>query len=146
MSTHDMVYELAVAADRDAVMTALTSPEGIRGWWAARAELEGDALRPEFPGLPQPFELEVAERSEDRLVWNAGDFPPPWKGTSCVWLLEDAPDGGTTLHFSHREWGDGNPMIGRVTLEWAYVLDHLKRYVETGVADPRVPAEAYDNA
>lgn len=40
-------------------------------------ELEGSELRPSFPSAPLPFDLTVSEATEHRLMWAAGEFPPP---------------------------------------------------------------------
>ena len=79
------------------------------------------------------------------LESSAGDFPPPWRGTRCLWELTDGAGGGTTIRSSHRDWDEANPMVGRVTPEWGRILDHLARYVETGTPDPRTPAGAYED-
>jgi hypothetical protein len=102
-------------------------------------------LRPSFPSAPKPFDLTVVANDGRNLESSAGDFPPPWRGTRCLWELTDGAGGGTTIRFSHRDWDEANPMVGRVTLEWGRILDHLARYVETGTPDPRTPAGAYED-
>ncbi len=144
MSDHRMVFQTVVDASQSEVMTALTTPEGIASWWTASVEIEADALRPSFPSAPLRFDVTISESGPRRLVWTAGEFPPPWQGTRCVWELSDGPEGGTQIDFSHRDWTDNNPMMGMVTMEWARILDHLARYVETGTPDPRTPAGAYE--
>ena len=63
-----------------------------------------------------------------------------------MWELSPNPDGaGTKIDFSHRDWPEDNPVIGKVTSEWARILDHLQRYVKTGQADPRTPLGRYED-
>jgi hypothetical protein len=54
-----------------------------------------------------------------------------------VWQLADSPNGpGTRVAFEHRDWDPSNPRIGSVAYTWGQRMVHLKRYVETGKADP----------
>lgn len=98
-------------------MDALTTQDGIRSWRTAAVELDGSALRPSFPSAPKPFDLTVVAYDGRNLESSAGDFPPPWRGTRCLWELTDGAGGGTTIRFSHRDWDEANSMVGRVTLE-----------------------------
>ncbi len=65
------------------------------------------------------------------------DFPLHWSGTEVRWQLNDHPSGsGTQLFFAHSGFAAPDPMLGHTAYTWALLMDHLRRYAETGVADP----------
>jgi uncharacterized protein YndB with AHSA1/START domain len=140
MGGHFMRYQVDVAADQKAVHEALTTDAGIRGWWTDTAEVPerpGESLVLTFPSVPQPFDLELAEASGERVVWRAGSFPPFWVGTTIRWEVGDNPDGdGVRVLMTHDGWDPDNPAIGRVNVGWGQILGKLKGYVETGEPDP----------
>jgi uncharacterized protein YndB with AHSA1/START domain len=140
MGDHFMRYQVDVAADRDAVRRALTTEDGIKGWWTDTAEVPeslGERLVLTFPSVPQPFDLELAEASGDRVVWRAGSFPPFWEGTTIRWDVGDNPDGdGVRILMTHEGWDRDNPAIGRVNVGWGQILGKLKGFTETGDPDP----------
>lgn len=60
-----------------------------------------------------------------------------------MWELADGLEGGTRPSDSATGTGTiSNPMVARVTLEWALTLDHLARYLDSGKPDPSTPAGA----
>jgi uncharacterized protein YndB with AHSA1/START domain len=135
-----MVFQVdADAKPRDAVK-ALTTKDGITGWWTDLAKVPtkiGGTLELTFPGMPMPFDLELVDRSDERVEWLSKSFPPPWAGTRMVWEISENPDGsGTRLVMQHTGWTDDNPMIGIVTVGWGQIFANLKRYLETGSPDP----------
>jgi uncharacterized protein YndB with AHSA1/START domain len=139
MAAHDIVFQMDLDADRDRVVSALTTEAGINGWWTDRALVPasvGGVLELTFPGVPLPFRLELMERGDRRIAWATRDFPPPWAGTSVDWELTDRDGPGTRIDFSHRNWDRANPTIGTVTFGWGQILVRLKAYAETGQAQP----------
>ena len=94
-------------------------------------------LRVSFPDVPQPFEFAIARDDDARIEWVTGGFPPWWAGTTIRWDLAPNPEGpGTRLLFSHRDYEPDNPVIPIVTPAWAKIVERLKGYAETGVAQP----------
>ena len=140
MGDHFMRYQLDVGADRETVHRALTTEAGVNGWWTDRAVVPGtvgDRLELTFPDVPQPFELELASSSEDRVEWRAGSFPPWWQGTAVRWELGDNPDGdGTRVVMTHAGFDPDNPVVGIVTMGWGEILAHLRGFAEDGRPQP----------
>jgi uncharacterized protein YndB with AHSA1/START domain len=140
MGDHFMRYQVDVAADIDAVRRALTTQGGVNGWWTNQAtmpEAPGGRLELTFPQVPQPFDLELAEASPERVVWLAGSFPPFWEGTTIRWEIADNPEGdGTRIVMTHTGWDPDNPAVGRVTQGWGEILARLRSFAETGDPDP----------
>jgi uncharacterized protein YndB with AHSA1/START domain len=140
MGDHFMRYELDVDADREAVRRALTTEAGVEGWWSSEAvvpDAVGSHLAVTIPGMPQPFDLELAESSGDRVVWHVGSFPPWWEGTTVRWEIGDNPDGdGTRIVMTHIGFDPDNPVVGRVTMGWGEVLARLRGFAERGEPQP----------
>jgi len=140
MGDYEMIFRVDVDAPRDAALAALTTESGIKGWWTDRASVPdtvGAILEFSFPDMPQPFDMELVERSDSRVGWRSRSFPPPWAGTLVAWELADNPEGpGTRIDMRHGGWDRDNPMIGIVTVGWGQMLGHLKGFLESGRPQP----------
>jgi uncharacterized protein YndB with AHSA1/START domain len=140
MPTRDVIFQFDIQAGREQVVGALTTLAGIEGWWTDRAIVPaevGGVLQLTFPGAPLPFEMELTECSDQRVVWATKGFPPNWAGTRVVWELAANPDGpGTRVGFGHVDWDPENPVIGAVAYTWGQLMVQLKKYAETGRPEP----------
>ena len=137
MGDYHILMQFDIAADRQTVLNALTSREGIAAWWSTKTELSDDQLRVGFPDVPQPFEFTVRPADRERVEWVTGGFPPWWAGTTIRWDLSGWPEQpGTRLLFSHRDYEPDNPVIPIVTPAWAQIILRLKAYAETGQPQP----------
>jgi uncharacterized protein YndB with AHSA1/START domain len=140
MAGYEMIFMVDTHADRRTVVDALTTEAGIKGWWTDTATVPqqvGSTLEMTFPGMPMPFDFELAAAGDGRIEWVSKTFPPPWVGTRVVWQLEDNPEHpGTRINMRHVDWTPDNPMIGMVTVGWGQILANLKGYVETGTPQP----------
>jgi uncharacterized protein YndB with AHSA1/START domain len=140
MAGYDMVFQVDVAADRDTVRDALTTEKGINGWWTDKAKVPtgvGGTLEATFPGMPQPFDLELVAADNGRVEWLSRSFPPPWAGTRVIWEFRDNPEQpGTRVVMRHVDWAPDSPMLGIVTVGWGQIFANLKGYVESGKPQP----------
>jgi len=138
MGDYHIRMQLDLAADSAAVSEALTTEEGIQGWWSTRSTLDPAARRllVSFPDQAQPFEFAV--HAADRQVdWVTGGFPPWWAGTTVRWTWGPNPEkAGTRVLFEHRDYEPDNPVIPIVTPAWAWILLRLKELVESGTRHP----------
>jgi uncharacterized protein YndB with AHSA1/START domain len=134
-----IVFELGIDAPAGKVAEALTTQEGIAGWWTDDVTLPGGAgatMTLGFPIAPLPFQLRVDEAGERQVAWSSvGEFPPHWAGTQVVWTLTAAGK-STTVHFAHDGWASDDGPFGTSALTWGRLMDSLKRFAETGTAGP----------
>ena len=109
--------------DAPAAYTALTSQDGITGWWTSRAAVPGasvgDVLKMSFPEAPITWDMRIDKSDPPGLVeWGCIGGPPGWENTpdrlerrdhrcggrgaagSC-WL----PGGGRHVPHRHRRLG-----------------------------------------
>lgn len=126
-----------VSPSADDVFAALTTLEGLSGWWTA--DTTGD------PGLggkiafrfPQGgFDMEVIELVPgERVRWRVVDGPPEWIDTVIDWQLSRSGD-FTIVLFAHQGWAEPGPFLAHCSTKWAVFLQSLKALLETGHGAP----------
>jgi uncharacterized protein YndB with AHSA1/START domain len=137
----EILMQVDTTAERGTVWEALTTHQGITGWWTTRAEVPsgpGAVLRLSFPDAPLTWDLRVEQADEpERLVWRCTGGPPQWIGTDVVFGLEPAAEEqGTTIRFDHVGWREPDQMFRVVTFGWGQMLARLKGFADTGKPMP----------
>jgi uncharacterized protein YndB with AHSA1/START domain len=133
----DVLFRFDVEAAPETVREALTTTEGIKGFWTSRAEVPpevGATVKVEFAIAPQPFDLRLEQSDEQTVVWRTETFPPHWVGTTVRWDVL-ASDAGSTVSFRHAGFADEDE-AGRVAYTWGQIMVRLKQYAESGRPDP----------
>jgi uncharacterized protein YndB with AHSA1/START domain len=135
---HHLVH--ADGADAASAYTALTTQDGITGWWTSRATVDGDGtgdrLSMSFPDAPVTWDMRVVTADRPATVeWDCTGGPPGWSETRVRWGLEPT-DGGTVVRLDHVGFPAVDDMFRIVTVGWAQMLLSLKAYLETGVRKP----------
>lgn len=136
----DIEHRLEVSATPDRIWPALTTAEGVGGWWTlGDAILVGDFGEAgvfRFQSRGVAIRLSVAGFDRPRhLAWRPieANAPGGWIGTMISFDL--APDGDATrLRFAHRGFAADDEGYRRVHAGWAHYLGRLKQFVETGGA------------
>jgi uncharacterized protein YndB with AHSA1/START domain len=138
---------LVLEATPAAVYAALTTPEGLRGWWSQDCDVEtrvGGALYFRFGRNHKEMRIERLEPGREvRWLCTGAHIAAglltrrdEWVGTQLVFRLAPQADDRTRLDFEH---------IGLVpTLEchelcsngWRYFMGSLQQYVDTGCGTP----------
>jgi len=128
-----------IDAAASTVFRAISTSEGVRGWFTAKADIGegvGAVHRLTFPEMPAPWELRVdEEESPSRLRLSVLVGPPQWEGTSMTYEIVDRPEGGVVVNFDHVGFAtvDG---VRHWTIGWATKMLALKKYAVTGEPDP----------
>jgi uncharacterized protein YndB with AHSA1/START domain len=137
---HEIITQFDADANAETVWSALTTPDGIHGWWTTQAEVPsgtGAVLKLRFPDAPISWDLRVDEAAEnERLRWQCVGGPPPWVDTDMLFRLTEAPEGGTRVLFDHVGWKDAEEMVRVVTFGWVQMFLRLKAYAESGKPQP----------
>jgi uncharacterized protein YndB with AHSA1/START domain len=126
--------------DAPAAWTALTTQDGITGWWTSRADVPGaavgDVLRMSFPDAPVTWDMRI-DRAEPpaRMEWDCVGGPPDWHATRVAWDVAAADD-GVVVRLDHTGFRTVDDMFRIVTVGWAQMLLSLKAYLETGERKP----------
>ena len=126
-----------VSSSTDDVYAALTTIDGLSGWWTTDTTGDPDlGGKIEFRFLPGGFDMEVIELEPGELVrWRVADGPPEWIDTTVEFRLSRT-DGFTIVHFTHAGWAEAVEFFAHCSTKWASYLLSLKALVETGTGSP----------
>src|SRR5262245_52556586 len=118
-----------------AAFAALTTQDGITGWWTSRAEVSGrapgDVLKMSFPDAPVTWDMRIAEVNEPAgVLWRCTGGPPGWESTSVSWAIEKAGD-AAVVRLDHTGFPAVDDMFRIVTVGWSQMLLSLKEYLES---------------
>jgi uncharacterized protein YndB with AHSA1/START domain len=135
----DILHRVGVKSETpEKVYDALTTVEGLAGWWTDDTRGSGDVgdvLEFRFPPVGG-FDMEVLDvRPSERVAWRVVDGPEEWIGTEVDWRLEQRED-YTIVLFAQRGWREANEFMHHCSTRWATYLLSLKELVETGFAHP----------
>jgi uncharacterized protein YndB with AHSA1/START domain len=131
----DILHRVGVkdASPQD-VYDALTTVEGLAGWWTEDTKSNDGVLEFRFP--PGGFDMEVVEvQPAERVTWRVADGPAEWVGTTIDWELRQDGD-YTIVLFSHRGWKEPVEFMHHCSTKWGSYLMSLKSLVETGQGAP----------
>ena len=136
----DILHRVGVEdATPEAVYAALTTVEGLAGWWTEDTKGTGDrvggVLAFRFPPVGG-FDMEVTElRPSERVGWRVVDGPEEWIGTTVEWDLRRSGD-HTIVLFAHRGWAEPVEFMYHCSTKWASYLLSLTALVGTGQGAP----------
>jgi uncharacterized protein YndB with AHSA1/START domain len=137
-----IVFDVEIDSEPARVVEALDTEAGIKAWWTDDAAVpggQGSEMSLGFPIAPARFRLRVEEVGLRRVLWRSvGEFPPHWVNTTISWSLADGPSSpsSASLRFIHDGWANDEGPLGMAAMTWSRLMDRLKRYCETGVAEP----------
>jgi hypothetical protein len=132
----DILHRVGVVGTRDDVHAALTTVDGLAGWWTDDTTGDprvGGELRFEFE--PGGFTMRVVEDRPDLVLWEVVDGPAEWVGTRVRFELSQAGD-YTIVLFRHEGWAEPVEFMAHCSTKWATFLMSLKKLVETGKGEP----------
>jgi uncharacterized protein YndB with AHSA1/START domain len=135
---HHLVH--VEGADAAAAYTALTTQDGINGWWTSRATVGGDRvgdrLSMSFPDAEFTWDMRVAVAERPTTVaWDCTGGPPGVHGTRVRWGVERVDD-GVVVRFDHAGFPAVDDRFRIITVGWSQILLVLKDHLATGVRKP----------
>jgi uncharacterized protein YndB with AHSA1/START domain len=137
----DILHRVGITQPQEAVYEALTTIEGLAGWWTTDVHGDGDAggvLQFRFDGAPDPggFDMSVLEaKPAERVLWEVVAGPEEWIGTHVSWDLRTEGD-YTIIMFAHQGWREPVEFMHHCSTKWATFLMSLKSLLESGVGAP----------
>lgn len=136
-------HEMSLAATPDQVLAAVTTREGVVGWWAKDADVgvgvgATHELRFAKDGRTVVMRFEVTEISPERVVWRCADNGNPvWPGTTLTFSAQAASAGATEFRFAHAGFAeDSSPPYAMTVDGWSHFMASLRQFVETGTGMP----------
>ena len=129
----DILHKVTAKASPDAVYKALSTREGLAGWWTS--DTRGDANEGgvlEFHFGKGHVDMKVLESAPAKhVMWQVVSGPDEWLGTKISFDL--VPDNGKTkVLFKHQGWKEPTELMHHCSTKWATFLVSLKALVETG--------------
>jgi uncharacterized protein YndB with AHSA1/START domain len=118
-----------LAASRERVWQALTTPGGITAWWAERAEIQptdGGLLRLLFPNRRTLDSKVVQCRPQQMLSFVY------FGGTRAQFEVDALPEGGTSVTVTDRGFSSQED-YAETLAHWTSVLLALKAHLDFGV-------------
>lgn len=136
----DILHRVGVrSATPEKVYEALTTVDGLAGWWTDETTGSGDlggVLQFRFYGGNGGADMEVVDlRPGELVVWRVVDGPAEWIGTTIEFRLAQEDD-YTVVLFAHRGWKEPVEFMHHCSTRWGVFLLSLKSLVETGEGAP----------
>jgi uncharacterized protein YndB with AHSA1/START domain len=129
----DILHRVGIDAKPGKVFTALTTIEGLRGWWSSTAS--GD---PEKDGVINYgfCDMHVVAAEPDKLVrWHCTGGPDDWLNTQVTFQLEWRQE-QTFVVFKHADWKEPVEFMHHCSTKWATFLLSLRDWVEQSAGHP----------
>ncbi|MHB8622028.1 MAG: SRPBCC family protein [Sulfuricaulis sp.] len=123
----DILHRVGINAKPERVFKALTTIDGLRGWWVA--ETAGDA------GIDGTInfgfcQMQVIEAVPAQLVrWRCVQGPEEWLGTEVTFALV-WKDEQTFILFKHADWKKPVEFMHHCSTKWATFLLSLRDLLE----------------
>jgi uncharacterized protein YndB with AHSA1/START domain len=129
----DILHRVGIAASPDKVFAALTTIEGVRGWWVGAA-----TGNPSKDGLFRFgfCDMQVIAAEPNKLVqWRCTNGPKDWLNTEVTFRLDWKED-QTFVVFKHADWQEPVEFMHHCSTKWATFLLSLRDFAETSAGRP----------
>ncbi|MCG8404444.1 MAG: SRPBCC domain-containing protein [Phycisphaerales bacterium] len=146
-------YRVQIARSPTDVYAALTTDEGIQGWWTPDCEVASEiGGRSHFRFGEMYHTYEILTLLPGREVqWQCVDhyhnLPEltkfdEWVGTRLIFRLSSSEDGGTVLDFEHIGLTPDLECFNHCSERWPFFLGvSMKQFLETGTGRPYIDRE-----
>ncbi len=136
----------AKSTSPDAAYAALTTLDGLRGWWTddttGSTDIGGVIT---FRFARGVIDMEVRELDAGKRVrWAVVGGPDEWLGTTVTFDLREDGD-FTIVLFAHEGWTEPVEFMHHCSTKWAVYLLSLKALLETGAGAPHPHDVEVDN-
>jgi uncharacterized protein YndB with AHSA1/START domain len=137
----DLIHRIEIAAPAEKIYLALTTEEGIKGWWTVDVKMDSHAGGKavfSFMKHSVEFQMRIEQLTPPSLVrWQCvQSTSSDWVGTTQEFVLEPQPDGETLIKFCHGGWKSGGDHCYYCNTTWGHLMVSLKNYAEHGVKNP----------
>lgn len=151
----DILQRVGIESSVDKVYEALTTVEGLAGWWTSNTQGEAGKIggvvkfRFSVDGAEiGGFDMKVLElQPAERVLWQVMDGPEEWIGTKVSFDLKQSGEHAIVL-FKHQGWKEPVEFMHHCSTKWAIYMMSLKSLVETakGTPNPNDPHISGDGA
>ena len=135
---HSLKHEIFISADTETVRAALSTAEGLQGWNTPLVDGSGEigtVWNLKYSGRPE-FSWRIDHDDAEEILWTCTKGPGDAVGTTVAFSLSATEDGRTRVRVTHGGWPHDEANFIKCNTIWGALMDHLREYVESGVADP----------
>jgi uncharacterized protein YndB with AHSA1/START domain len=137
----DLIHRVEIAASAEKIYRAITTEEGIKGWWTTDVKMDTHAGGKAVFGFENHsivFQMVIEQLTPPSLVrWRCEDSnSPDWIGTTQEFQLEASKAGKVLLKFCHGNWKSGGDHCYYCNTTWGHLFVTLKDYAERDVKNP----------
>ena len=135
---HSLKHEIFISADTETVRAALSTAEGLQGWNTPLVDGSGEigtVWNLKYSGRPE-FSWRIDQDDAEEILWTCTKGPGDAVGTTVAFSLSATEDGRTRVRVTHGGWPHDEANFIKCNTIWGALMDHLREYVESGVADP----------
>src|SRR5262245_21349594 len=131
----DLHHSIPIAASLDRVAALVSTPEGLREWWAEDVESTPDGKATlGFFTRSTIYRLRPVERTGQRMVWRC-ETGQEWQDTDLVFTVR--PQGsGVVLDFVHANWPEATPYFTSCNTTWGGLMFRLRAAAEGKAPGP----------
>jgi uncharacterized protein YndB with AHSA1/START domain len=129
---------LMIKTSPEKVYKALTSTEGLRGWWTLEAKTDErvDGIAEFKFDVQYYIKMKIVKLVPNNIVvWECIKGDKEWIGTTFLFGLEEK-EGDTVLKFTHSNWKEETDFFASCNYHWGYYLRSVKLFCETGKGTP----------
>lgn len=133
----EIYHCLLIKAPVEKVYKSVTEKSGLSGWWTKNVDaqpVEGSISTFRF-GTGAFNKMKVKSLDTNKVEWECVDGHTEWINTKISFELH-AVDSKTKLIFSHYNWPQQSEFCAECSFIWAYYLQSLKDFCETGRGTP----------
>lgn len=134
-----ILHVVEIPASRNEVYRAITTEEGLSNWWTTdvSADVRPDGVIEFRFGEEFKPTMRITQLDEGRAVgWHCISGNDVWVDSTISFNLSDNED-TTQLMFTHTYATDlPDVAFGTFNFNWAYYLDSLREYCESGTGKP----------
>ncbi len=138
---------LILDANPDTVYAALTTPEGLRGWWTQDCDVPtevGETIHFRFGRTHKEMRIEKLEPGREvrwlctgaHIAAERLTHRDEWVGTQLVFRLTPEGAGRTRVDFEHVGLVPTFECYDLCSNGWQYYLGSLQRFVDSGRGTP----------
>lgn len=131
-------HYLRIKALPEKVYSALTTSEGLKGWWTLNANVERrvGGIAEFIFGERYHNKMEITKLDQNRKVgWKCIQGDKEWIDTTFEFDIEGKEE-DTILRFSHSKWREETDFFASCNYQWGYYMRSLANYCERGEGTP----------
>jgi uncharacterized protein YndB with AHSA1/START domain len=148
----DIVHRIGIKAPLSKVYAAVSSAEGVAGWWTKETTGTSRAGGSIDARFRSPAGTEIGRMvfdvtkmvPEEEVHWRFSAGPEEWVGTDVTFQLSRDGD-MTLLVFGHRNWREQVEFMAHCSMKWAVFMLSLRQFSETGKGQPSPDDLKIDN-